>query len=1136
MLSPEHHNASIRATGSIIFIFLSFLLLAFPLLGQESQIEFNFQPVKVRDSELSSKEIMCLIQDSRGFIWVGTKAGLNVFDGNTFKVFKQNSKDRHSLGGDYIKTIHEDITNKIIINTNNSIDIYDPRTNLFSRIGMKIGELIVSDSTFAIHAFQTFDKTIFLTSREELYLYDPENQLATELNVLRKIQYNAQEFGEFIHFAEDPSGTIWIPYMKKIAGFNKTTNNSYSINFENDTNFYGDRITNIYSHSANKLGIFSTDHHYIYDFTTGELTEEICYNLPSAMNGYSDLLMLQQDRNNIVWFTSTLESRLILYDPSTQTFTDQLITSENGQGYGQIRSIFQDQQKIWWMGTPNDGLFFSYAENLNTFNHILSNPNTAGGLNHTSIRAITKSMDGQLWIGTDGGGLNVYDPYSATVKIYQHIPDDTTSISSNSILTLFQDSYGRILLGGYNTGLAIYNYARDNFRNFLPLTTNPYSLSHHDVRSLAEIGDGQYLIALNGGNGLEMFDINTQMISHFSFDPNTPGGDIVAHWLLVVYKDPNGEIWLGGYGGLGKFDPVSGKSENYFADENDTTSLSNSWVYCILRDSEGILWVGTSYGLNRLDEKKQIFYHYFESEGLPDNIICGIIEDDRKDLWISTNKGISRLNRETMVFSNYDAADGLKIEQFIQGSSYKDDESNIYFGGNGGLVIFDPDNFRNNEYIPPVYFTDFQLAYKSVEIGKKGSPLKQHIAFTRKIVLNHKQNMLTFNYVALNYMSPGKNQYKCMLEGLDEDWQNMGARREATYTNLSHGRYTFRVRASNNDGLWNETGAQVELVITPPWWKTWWFRIIILGAIGYLIYGVVRMRTEAVKRDKATLKSKIEEGERELQKQKDEIELQKKELLAKEDSAKEINWYNQGMTHLSEIITKNNNDLHSMAGKLVSGLIEYLGASIGAIYVLKESEGEESKFELLGSYAIDKERLKKYFSTDEGYLGACFKEKKKVIIDNLPEHYATVGSGLGRIDLKHLVIVPLLLEEKLNGIIELASLKKIPDYKIELLEKLAENLASSIEIVKVNTQMKEVVEKLNAHTEELNAQKEEMYQNMEEMLATQEEMERIRKKDKDQEQLLNEQREIIARSETELKSLTKKYNDLLKKYEKLKNS
>ncbi len=1124
---------NLRPALLIILLYSVLCFVPSALIAQQLQYEFDFQPVKLRDSNLSSKEVMCLLQDSRGFIWVGTKAGLNLFDGYSYRIFKQNSKDSLSLGGDYIKSVFEDNTSKIIVSTNNTVDVYDPTTGHFSHVDTKIGESLTHNSIFAVHTFQTSDKTIYFASEDELFIYNPSSEIATELDVLRKVNYDARIYGEFIYYTEDPSGTVWIPYIRQIAGYNNKKKSAYYIDFENDTNFTNDKITNIYSHSINKLGIFTTKNHYVYDITTGELINEICYNLPPGITGYDQLLVLKQDENNVVWFTSTLESRLILFDPATKTFSDKLITNESGQSYGQIREIFKDRQNIWWLGTPNDGLLFSYSDNLNTFKYILSSAEGPRSLNHNSVRAITKAMDGKLWIGTDGGGLNVYDPYSNTMKVYMHDPDDSSGIASNSILTIYQDSYGRILLGGYNTGLAVYNFAKDNFRNFLPDPSDPSGLSHHDVRCITEISDGQYLIVLNGGDGIELFDIYSQQIIHFNFDPHTPGGDIVSHYLLTAYNDPNGKIWLGGYGGLSKFDPVSGESENFATDENDTTTLSNSWVYCILRDSDGTLWVGTSYGLNKLNEKTGGFTHFFETNGLPNNIICGIIEDGQKNLWISTNKGISRLNKETMEFSNYDAGDGLKVEQFLQGSYYKDESGIMYFGGNGGLVMFNPENFRKNEFIPPVYFTDFQLAYKSVEPGKKGSPLKKHIAFTHKIRLNYKQNMLTFNYVALNYMSPRKNQYEVMMEGLDDDWQKLGTRREATYTNLSPGRYTFHVRASNNDGVWNEEGTKVDIIITPPWWKTWWFRIIILGIIAYLIYAVIKIRMDTTKRDKQILQDKIEAGEKVLQKQRDEIEQHKKEIFQKEESARESNWYNKGMTELSEIITKYNNNLKIMAGKLMAGLVEYLDANIGALYILNDVVGEESKFELLGSYAIENQKLRNSIASNEGYLGACFREKKKIVADNLPENYAVMGSGLGKISLRHMIMIPLLLEEKLNGVIELASLHKLPDYKIVLLEKLAESLASSIEIVKVNEQMKRMVEQLNSQTEEFNAQKEEMLQNMEEMMATQKEIERIRKKDKDQEQAINEQKKKLSGTESELKNLKKKYDELLKKYEKL---
>ena len=437
---------SLHSIRILILSHILLFLIAPQLPAQELQYAFNFQPVKLRDSELSSNEIMSLLQDSRGFIWVGTKAGLNVFDGYSYTVYKQNSKDSLSLGGDYIKYLYEDNTHKILINTNNTVDVYNPETGHFSHVDAKTDTSFIYNYNAWVHALQISDQTIYLVSSDELFIYDPSTEIASELDVLRKINYNARIFGDYVVCTEDSLGTIWISTTLQIAGYNHLSKSTYYINFENDTNLKGGGITNIYCRGSNKLGIFTSENHYIYNITTKELIPEICYNLPPEVSGYNELRMLKQDENNVVWFTSTMESRLILFDPAIQTFTDKLITNDNGQGFGQIRGIFKDRQNIWWMGTPNDGLLFSYSNNLNTFKYILSYAEGAKSINHNSVRAITKAMDGSIWIGTDGGGLNVYDPYSNTMKIYKHDPEDSTSLASNSILTIYQDYYGRILL------------------------------------------------------------------------------------------------------------------------------------------------------------------------------------------------------------------------------------------------------------------------------------------------------------------------------------------------------------------------------------------------------------------------------------------------------------------------------------------------------------------------------------------------------------------------------------------------------------------------------------------------------------------------------------------------------------------
>lgn len=1087
-----------------LFIVLIFFLF---IKSKATDLVFNFQPVKLKDSQLSSKRVMALLQDSKGFIWMGTEAGVNLFDGYTYKIFKHDAKDSSSLSGDYVKTIIEDKNHNILFVTNNGVDIYNPATGKFSR-------LTTSESggqptnNFVRFAFQKRDKRIFFLSVAGIFLYDETSKTAQRLDILNLS--NIQDYGEYIPNCEDNKGTYWFSFGKTLYGFDYDTRKSNTINLANLSGFEGDRIYAIYSHDDQQIGIFSDQFSYTLDIKTNTLENFSVNNMPDGLSGFKSLITMYQDSTKTVWF-GTEESKIITFNPKSRSFNTYLILDENGNSHGRLRYLLLDKQGIWWLGTGQNGLYYSYANNQNSFTQFTPQSDNPNSLSGNTVSAILKDNNGLIWIGTDGGGLNLFDPSNGKFKHYFHDPNNKTSLSTNAVLTIFQDSKGRIIIGGYNGGICIYNESQDNFKCYLPDVDKPGSISFHDVRGIVEGNEGLYYLSINGGNGLEIFDLNTETFRSAVHDPSTPGKSIISRQTVTIYKDTDGSIWIGTYEGLSNYDPITETFRNFSSVIGDTTTLSHLWIYEILRDSDGILWIGTAYGLNRFNEADQTFTSFTERDGMPDNLISGITEDEDKNLWISTNKGIARLNKNTMEFRNFDASDGLKVDQFVHGSYFKDSEGQMYFGGAGGLVILNPKNFSKNNYVPPVYLTNFQLFYQDAIIGVKGSPLKQSIAYSDKVMLTHKQNIITFNYVALNYMSPQKNSYAYMMEGFDEDWIYVGSRREASYTNLSPGSYTFKVKASNNDGIWNESGTSITVIVRPPWWKTWWFRFILFSAIIWIVYSFIRIRMQANKRDKEILQSKIEAGQAEVKKQKDEIEAHLMTLQKKEIAERDSKWYNEGMTYLSDIISKNNDDVYRMAQKLILSIVEYVNASTGAFYIINDNNPKDIKLQLAGHYGIDEALVKKVFSVNEGYLGACCQEKSKILVDNLPDNYCTLESGLGKVSLKVLTLIPLMQDTNMNGIIELASIEKLPDYKIQLLEKLAENLASSIEIIKVNERMKVLVEQMNEHAEELNAQKEEMQQNLEEMMATQEEMERIKKHDKEKDEKLLEQHQFLKK-------------------------
>ncbi len=601
----------------------------------------------------------------------------------------------------------------------------------------------------------------------------------------------------------------------------------------------------------------------------------------------------------------------------------------------------------------------------------------------------------------------------------------------------------------------------------------------------------------------------------------------------MIFEDHEGNLWIPSEGaGLNKYERNKGIFRHYgviIGPKHKNKGLSNLAVYCVYEDNKNRLWIGTNGGgLNLLDRKTETFTYYRMADGLPNDVIYGILEDQHGNLWISTNNGLCCFNPDSLTYKNFDVTDGLQNNQFSRWAFKKLSTGELLFGGVNGFNLFDPLKVKENSYIPPVYITGLKLFNKKVTIGEN-SVLKQNIIVTKEIILSHKQNVFSFEFVALNYRQSSKNQYKYKMEGFNDDWIDLGSQREASFTNLNPGKYIFRVKASNNDGVWNEEGASLRLIIRPPWYGTWLFRIVVTLILSGIAYYIYKSRTQKEKEIKKYLENKVKEGEIELQKKMEEIEIHQKALKEKEDAEKELNWFNEGMTRLAEIISKNNNDYIKLGKNLVPALIEYVGASVGSFYVITASDDGQSEFKLAGSFGINPGKIKSSLHLQEGYIGACYKEKTIITVDNLPDNYALMESGLGKVSLKYLILIPLLINNQVNGIIELSSLEKLEPYKIRLLEKLAENMASTIEIINVSNRMQKLLDTMHAHSEEMNAQHEELQQNIEEMQATQEEIERIRLKEKE---LLARNKELVEQQEA-YKELENKYNELLKKYNQM---
>ena len=472
-----------------------------------------------------------------------------------------------------------------------------------------------------------------------------------------------------------------------------------------------------------------------------------------------------------------------------------------------------------------------------------NNARRSNRINQNFVLSAYEDSHGVLWVGNDSV-LNAIDAKRGEVTQYRHNPADPSSISDGTVLSVIEEPSGTLWFGTYRAGLNRFDRGSGKFKSYRHRSTDPNSISSDVIFRMFLDHRGRFWIATN--EGLDRFDPNSGHFKHYS------RGSGNSRAFAAIAEDQQGVLWLGTYDdGAYRFDPETGQFQAYRYDPNTRGSLSSNHVNAIHIDTSGTVWIGTQRGLNRLSGGNS-FTAYFQSDGLPDSDIRGILEDAGGNLWISTNNGLSRFNPSEKTFRNYNVWDGLAGNEFNSwGTPFKSDRGKLFFPGVEGLTAFFPDKVVDNSYIPPVVLTDFRLFNETVPVGQH-SPLKKSISYTDALELSHKQAVVSFEFSALSYIVPVANRYRYKLEGLETQWNDVSsAHRYATYTTLPAGEYVFRVQGSNNRGLWNEQGASLRIRILPPWWSTWWFRTIIGASAVLSLWCVYYLRVRAFERRQA---------------------------------------------------------------------------------------------------------------------------------------------------------------------------------------------------------------------------------------------------------------------------------------------
>ena len=516
---------------------------------------------------------------------------------------------------------------------------------------------------------------------------------------------------------------------------------------------------------------------------------------------------------------------LTIYDKKNNTFSnfwpDPLDPTSIGSN--SIWAIYKDRIGTMWIAARNRGINKWDQYHTKFIHHILP-PSGNHKLANNDVLCFAEDEKGNLWIGTDGGGLNYLDRSTNQYTHYVHDPTDPKSLSSNSVISLELDSYGDLWVGTWEGGLNRFDKNTGTFRHYIHDAQNDRSLGSNYVFSIFEDNSRKLWVGAFY-EGLDLYDRETDTFVHYRVDGSNPKA-IGHNRVFTMYEDTKQNIWIGSEGGglIHMEKDVNGDPAftSYRYNPNDTTSLSSNLINAVYEDSRHNLWIGTWAGLNKFDYQSKTFKAYRKEHGLADNVVYGIIEDGEGSLWVSTNQGISKFNPTNISFENYNTADGLQAQEFIRGSFLKSTTGEFFFGGVNGFNSFFPTSILGNPNVPPIYITNFYIYNELMKPGAPNSPLSTNISDTKKIVLPFTQNEFTFEFAALNFSQAFKNQYSYFLEGYDKNWHVADAQRKASYAKVPPGDYTFMVKAANNDGIWNERGTMLRIVVSPPWWKTWW--------------------------------------------------------------------------------------------------------------------------------------------------------------------------------------------------------------------------------------------------------------------------------------------------------------------------
>jgi signal transduction histidine kinase/CheY-like chemotaxis protein/ligand-binding sensor domain-containing protein len=845
-----------------------FLLLPTLVYAEQPVLEsykVRLAPITINEG-LSQGYVPSIIQDSRGYMWFATKDGLNKYDGYKFTVYRHDATDSTTISDNYIENIFEDSRGLLWVKTIGlGLDIYDPQTETFSHLAKN------ENDTSLFYGFRNFGEdpygNLWYQSRSGFHVIsvkDNSNQATTSSS---RYSYSigpsdlnqrvpASALGTFFYF--DFEGNMWFVDQEYIYKITKEAlrDNGKIEKYRQDEfcRMPGFQIMHILPDSShhriyfvgNKgLGIYST------------ITSRVNKIIPINIEALPYRAASSVDAEGNVWISTNHE--FLFYENSSGAIKQivPLNVDNNEWSSEGIKSVRSDNGGIVWIGTNGFGIL-KYNPRVEKFHHVAPIPNFL-----QSVSAIKEDGDGNVYVYSNKGNIlfnrkeqkmekALFSEEKFRVNSYGKYNDWPAEwISEEPGIYWIGYPHGAIARYDKRTGsMKIYHQPKAE-----PFFAN-ITMLYQNKNKIWITGEGNEWLA-----HVYSLDVTTGTFS----DPVPFPEKVGSHgypFISASLQQPSGIIWFATTQGLLRFNPQTAEWKTYKNNPANKNSLSYDILFSLCFDPEEpnkYLWIGTSSGgLNCMDMTTETFTQYTDKNGLSNNVIYGILPDNSNNLWLSTNKGLCRFNLNTKVCKNYFASDGLQSNEFNRYAYHRTKKGELYFGGVNGFNFFNPDEISGRTNLPLISFTDFRLFNKNISFNDSTSPIHKPLDFAEEIVLQPKQNVFTFQFAALDFNAPEKNQFKYKMEGFDEDWISSGNQREATYTNLNPGTYTFHVKAANSEGIWNEKGKTITVIVLPPWWRTWWATVLAVLAIISGIFLFIHLRTKNLLKQRNLLEEKVE--------------------------------------------------------------------------------------------------------------------------------------------------------------------------------------------------------------------------------------------------------------------------------------